>query len=110
MDLGLFVVEQARELVVLLDGFHGLEIDGLAAGAGAVQDAAALTLELGFDGDDEALAAHGDEVALCAAAFAELGERFAQALFDDAVLACDGAADVRELWAGVIGERAVGFD
>ena len=72
MDLGLLVVEQAGELVVLLDGLHGLDEDGLAAGAGAVKDAADLALELGLDGDDEALAAHGDEVVLRAAAFAEL--------------------------------------
>ncbi len=110
VDFGLFVVEQAREFVVLLDRLHGLEVDGLAAGAGAVKDAADLALELGLDGDDEALAAHGDEVALRFPAFAELCERLAEAFLDDAVLAREGAADACELGAGVVGEGTVGLD
>ena len=60
MDLGLFLVEKAYELVVLLDGFQGLDEDGLAAGAGSVDyslDAAPL---LGLDGNDEAVATDGD--------------------------------------------------
>ena len=110
VDLGLFVVEQARELVVLLDRLHWLEVDGLAAGAGAVKDAADFALELGLDGDDEALAAHGDEVALRFPAFAELCERLAEAFLDDAVLAGEGAADACEFGGGVVGERTVGLD
>ena len=110
VDFGLFVVEQAREFVVLLDRLHWLEVDGLAAGAGAVKDAADFALELGLDGDDEALAAHGDEVALRFPAFAELCERLAEAFLDDAVLPGEGAADACELGAGVVGEGTVGLD
>ena len=75
-----------------------------------MDDAGDLALELGFDGDDEALAADGDEIVLGAAAFAEAAERFAEALFDGAVLAFHGAADAAELGGGIVVEGAVGFD
>ncbi len=110
VDLGLLFVEEADELVVLLDGFEGFDEDGLAGGRGAVDDAGDAALELGFDGDDEAVAADGDEVVLGAAAFAEAAEGFAEALFDGAVLALHGAADAAELGGGVVVEAAVGFD
>ena len=49
MDLGLFVIEQAHEFVVLLDRFQGLDEYGLSAGAGAVNHAlhAALQFQRG---------------------------------------------------------------
>ena len=48
VNLALLVFQQADEFVVLLDGFEGLDEDGLAAGAGAVNDAlhAAFLLDL----------------------------------------------------------------
>jgi len=75
-----------------------------------VDDAGDLAFELGFDGDDEAVASYGDEAVLGAAAFAEAAERFAEALFDGAVLAFHGAADAAKFGGGVVGEAAVGFD
>jgi hypothetical protein len=47
MNLGELLVEQADEFVVLLDGFERLDVNGLAAGAGAVDYAlhAAFLLE-----------------------------------------------------------------
>ncbi len=96
VNFGLFFVEEADELVVLLDGFEGFDEDGLAGGGGAVDDAGDFAFELGFDGDDEAVAADGDEIVLSAAAFAEAAQGFAEALFDGAVLALHGAADAAE--------------
>ena len=80
VDLGLFFVEEADELVVLLDGFEGFHEDGLAGRRRAVNDAGNLALELGFDGNDEAVAANGDEVVLGAAAFGEAAEGFRRRL------------------------------
>ena len=40
MDLGLLFFDEADEFVVLLDGFEGLDVDGLAGRTGAVDDAA----------------------------------------------------------------------
>jgi len=75
-----------------------------------VDDAGDLAFELGFDGDDEAVASDGDEAVLRAAAFAEGAERFAETLFDGAVLALHGAAYATEFGGGVVREAAVGFD
>ena len=75
-----------------------------------MNDAGDLALELGFDRDDEAVAANGDEVFLRAAAFAKFAQRFAKALFDGAVLALHRAADAAEFVGGVVVEAAVGFD
>ena len=75
-----------------------------------MDDAGNAALELGFDGDDEALATDGDEVVLRAAAFAEAAERFAEALFDGAMLSFHGATDAAEFGGGVVVEGAVGFD
>ncbi len=64
MNFGLLFFEQADEVVVELDGFEGFHVDGLAGGAGAVDDSLDAALELGFNRDDEALAADGDELVL----------------------------------------------
>ena len=107
MDFGLLFVEEADELVVLLDGFHGFDEDGLAGGGGAVDDAGNLAFELGFDGDDEALAAYGDDVVGVGAGgafFAEGAGGAAEAGLDGAVLGFHGAADAAEFGAGVVGE------
>src|SRR5271167_5024078 len=57
MNLGELFVEQADEFVILLDGFQGFDVDGLATGAGAVNYALDAAFLLNFDGDDEAFAA-----------------------------------------------------
>ena len=75
-----------------------------------MNDAGNLAFELGFDGDDEAVAADGDEIFLRAAAFAQAAQGFAKALFDGAVLAFHGAADAAKLGGGVVVEAAVGLD
>ncbi len=87
VDFSLFLFEKADELVVLLDGFEGLDVDGLAGGTGAVDDAGDAALELGANGNDEAVAADGDEVVLGGAVAGELAEGGAEALFDEALLA-----------------------
>ena len=75
-----------------------------------MNDAGNLPFELGFDGYDEAVAANCDEVILGAAAFGEAAERFAEALFDSAMLALHRAADTAELVRGVVVEPAVRLD
>ena len=108
MDLALLVFEQADQFVVLLDGFQRLDEDGLAAGAGSVDDALDAALLLGFDGDDEAVATDGDQLVLQGVAVGEAAEIAAQRLLDGAALAFDFAADGGQGGRGVIVERAVG--
>ena len=110
MDFSLFFFEEADELVVLLDGFEGFDVDGLAGRAGAMNDAGDAALELRADGDDEAVAANGDEVFLGGAVGGELAEGGAEGLFDDALLTLLVAADAVKLGRGVVGEGAVGLD
>ena len=74
MDLGLFFVEQADELVILLDGFERLDENGLPAGACAVDYSLDAALLLDFDGDHEALAANGDQLVLHGATFRQTAE------------------------------------
>ena len=101
---------QADEFVVLLDGFKGLNVDRLAGRAGAVDHARDAALELAAHGNDEAVAADGDEVFLGGAFAGELAQGGAEALFDDALLAFLLAADAAEFGRSVVGERAVGLD
>lgn len=78
-----------------------------------MDDAGDLAFELGLDGDDEALAADGDEVfggGLGAAFFAERACGTAERGFDGSVLVLHGAADAAEFGTGVVGEGAIGFD
>ena len=110
VDLGLFFVEQAEELVVGLDGLHGLDEHGLAGGGGAVDDAGDATAELGLDRDGEAIAAERDEFFLRGALLGNRTERAAKGVLDLAVLALQGSADAGELGAGRVGERAVRLD
>ncbi len=110
MNLGLLFIEQADELVVLLDGFKRFDEYGLSGRRRTVDDAGHLAFELGFDRDDESVAADGDEIFLGAAAFAQAAQRFAQALFDCTVLAFHRPADAAELGRCVVVEAAIGFD
>src|ERR1700679_1210036 len=93
MDFGLFFFQEADELVVLLDGFEGLDVDGLAGGACAVDDAGDAPLELAPGGDNEVVAADGDGVVLRGAVAGELAEGGTEALLDDALLLLLLAAD-----------------
>src|ERR1700732_2949870 len=86
VDLGLFFFEQADEFVVLLDGFERLDVDRLPGRAGAVDDPGNFALLLGLDGDDEAVAADGDEVILSLAVAGEPAQGGAQGLLDDPLL------------------------
>src|SRR5216683_6053976 len=70
MNLGLLFIEQADELVVLLDGFERFDEYGLSGRRRTVDDARYLPFELGFDRNDKSVAADGDEIFLGAAAFA----------------------------------------
>ncbi len=110
MDLGLFFFEEADEFVVLLDGFERLDVDGLAGRAGAVNHAGDAALEFAAHGDDEAVAANGDEVFLRGAVGGELAQRGAEALFDDALLAFLLATNAAEFRRGVVGQSAVGLN
>src|SRR6185312_5446594 len=64
MDFRLLFLEEADELVVLLDGFKRFHINRLSRRAGAVNDAGDTALKLAAHGNDEALAADGDDVVL----------------------------------------------
>ncbi len=110
MDFGEFFVEEADEFVVLLDGFEGFDVDGLAARAGAVNYALDAAFLLDFDGDDEAFAADGDEFVLDGAAFGETAQISTQGILDGAALSLDFAADADELGGCVIVECAVGLN
>ena len=77
----------------------------------AVDDAGDAAAELGLDGDDEAFAAHGDDVV----AWSEPSSRRERAARRRlaSIARCwrfHGAADAAELGAGVVGQRAVGLD
>ena len=79
MNLGLLFFDQADQLVVLLDGFERLDVDRLPRRTGAVDHARDAPLELAAHGNDEAVAANGDEVFLRGAFAGELAQRGAQA-------------------------------
>ena len=86
MNLSLLFFNEAHEFVVLLDGFERLNIDCLPGGTGAVDDAADAPLQLGTDGNNEAVAANGDEIFLGGAVAGELAESGAEGLLDQALL------------------------
>ncbi len=64
VDFCLFFFDEADELVVLLDGFERFDVDSLPGGTDPVNDTGDAALEFAADGDDEAVAADGDEVFL----------------------------------------------
>ena len=110
MDFGLFIIEQADEVVVLLDGFERFHEDGLSAGTGSVDDALDAALLFDFDRNDEALAADGDELVLDGAAFGQFAEVAAERFLDLAFLFFDFAANAAEFGGSTIVEGAVGQD
>ena len=67
----MFFFEQADELIVLFDGFQGLDEYGLAAGAGAVYDSLHAAFLFDLYGDYEAFATDRDQFVLHRAAFGQ---------------------------------------
>src|ERR1035437_6500784 len=110
VDLGLFFFDQANEFVVLLDGFERLDINSLSGRTGAGDNARNAALEFAADGDDEAVAADGDEVFLGCAVAGELAQSGTEAFFDDALLALLIAADAAQLGRRVVGQGAIRLD
>ena len=110
MNLGEFFIQQPHQFVVLLDGFERLDEDGLATGTGAVDDALHAAFLLDLHGDDETLAADGDEFVLHGAAFGEFPENSAERFLDQPLLFLDLAADAAQLGRSPVVERAVGQD
>ena len=99
---------EAHQLVIQVDGLDGLDEQGGAAGAGAVDDAIELAALAGDDGHDEALVADGDEFLLQNALIAVGTEKALERLLNGALLALDIAAQAVERHAGMIGHTAVG--
>src|SRR5271163_1210632 len=110
MNLREFFVEEANEFVILLDGFERLDVNSLAAGAGAVNDALYAAFLLDFYRDDETFATDGDELVLYGAAFGEAAEISAQGILDGAALLFNLAADAGKFGRSVIFECAVGLN
>ena len=106
----LLFFEEADEFVVLLNGLKGLNVDSLAGGAGAVHDSRDAALELAANGNDEAVAADGDEVFLRGAFAYEFAQGRAERLLYGALLSLLLAADAIEFGRCVVGKVAVGKD
>jgi hypothetical protein len=109
-DFRLLFFQQTNEVIILLNGFQRLNEHGLSAGACAVNDAIDALALLRFYGDDEALAANGDEFILHCAAFRQPTEIAAQRLLDGTLLLFHVATDARELCRCAIVQRAVRLD
>lgn len=93
MDFGLLFIEETDQVIVLLDGFDGLDKDGLPARAGTVHHPRNSALLLDLHGDDEALAANSDEFVLQGAALGEPAQVAAQGILNGSFLLVDVAAD-----------------
>ena len=94
MNLSLLFFDQAHQLVVLLDGFERLDVDRLSRGADAMDDAGDAALQLGANGNHEALAANGDQVFLRRAFWRACAVR-SGGFFDQTLLALLLAANSR---------------
>src|ERR1700754_4693601 len=75
-----------------------------------MNDTRNLPLELGFNRNNETVTAYSDEVFLSTASFAQAAQRFAETLFNRAMLTFHGTANAAKLRRGVIVEAAVRFD
>ena len=62
LHLCLLFLQQAHQLVVLLNGLQRFDEHGLTAGADAMNDSLHAPLVLGFHRNDKAFAANGDRV------------------------------------------------
>ena len=65
MNLGWLLFKQPYELVVLLDGFERLDIDCLPRRTRPVHHARDTPFKLAAHGNDESIAANGDDIILC---------------------------------------------
>ena len=110
VDLAHLLFGEADQFVVEIDGFQRLDEEGVAAGAGAVDDAIHLAPLPGDEGHHEALVADGDELLLQDAFVAVLLEEAFERFLNGLLLALDIAAQAVEGDAGVIGDAAVGQD
>src|ERR1035441_5339119 len=108
MDFGLFLIQQANQFVVLLDGFERLDKDGLSAGTGSVHDSLDAAFLLDFHRDHETLATDGDQFVLHGAALGEFAQVTAQRLLNLTLLLFNLAAEAAEFGGGAVVERAVG--
>src|ERR1700686_2127820 len=110
MNLRLFVIEQAHEFVVLFDGFERLDENGLPAGTSAVNHALHAALLLDLDGNDEALAADGDQLILHRAAFGQTPQVCAKGILNPTALLFDLAANPRQFSRSMVFQRAIGLN
>jgi len=108
MDLGLLFVEQAYQLVILINGFERLDEYGLSAGTGAVDHALDTAFLLHLYRNHETFAADGDEFVLHRAAFGEFAQIAAQRLLNLALLLFGFTANSAQFSRGAIVECAVG--
>ena len=107
MHLGLFLVKQADQFVVLLDGLKRLNVDRLPAAARAVHHSRNTALPLRLYGNHEAFAADGDEIFLRRALAGKAPQRLPQAALDRPLLPLDLTADALQVGGGIIVEGAV---
>jgi hypothetical protein len=78
VNLGLFFFEKPHQFIVLLDGLERLHVDRLAGRTCPVHDAGDAPLQFRANGNDEALAANGDQVFLSRAFRGELAKSGAE--------------------------------
>src|ERR1700722_9094727 len=107
MNLRLFFIHQADQLVILLDGFKRLDKNRLPAGTGAVYNSLHAAFLLDFHRDHKALAANRDQFVLNRSAFGKFPEISAQRFLNLPLLLLDLAANAAELWRSAIIQRSI---
>ena len=110
MDLGLLVVEQPHQFVVLLDRLQRLDEHGLPARRSAMRHALHPPAVFHFHRNHKAFAANGDQFFLHRAAVGKPPQIRAQRLLDASLLLFDFAANARQLRRGAVVQRAIGKD
>src|SRR5947209_17593480 len=110
MNFRLLFVEEADQLVVLLDGLQRLEEDCLTAGAGAVDDTLHSPFLLGLNRNDKPFTADGYDFVLSSAAFGEMAQVAAERVLDRTALFLDITADAGQLRRRGVFGSAVGLN
>ena len=72
-----------------------------------MNDAGDLSLELCLHRNDEAFAAHGDQLILCTPAVGERPQRAAQALFNGSMLPLHCLANPAQLGGGIVVQATI---